>query len=110
MPRKEPTRGFHYAAKRPTVDEFLSVGARINRTTTDFLKVDLETALTFSGIALQSSGDLQKRQRNQQHARRGYDTIVRLITKVVLSEKDAKFMKRNLRRLKRELQKLGEAF
>jgi hypothetical protein len=107
---KDPSEAFSFAAKRPTVDELLSVSAQLNRTSTDFLKVDLETALTFSSIALQSLDDPIKRQRNRRNARRGYDVIVRLMVRVSLTEDDARHIDLNLQRLKRELQQLGETF
>jgi hypothetical protein len=111
VPRtKLPTRGFSFAAKKPTVDELLAAGAQLNRTSTDFLKVDLQTALTFSGIALQSADDPVKRQRNRKNARRGYDMIVRLVEKVSLTDDDVQYMTRNLHRLKTDLQQLGETF
>jgi len=108
--KKPPTQELNFAAKKPTVDEILALGAQLNRTSTDFLKVDLETALTFAGIALQNASDSVKRQRNQRNARRGYDMIVRLVGKVALSDEDTRFLARNLSRLKTELQQLGETF
>jgi hypothetical protein len=107
--QKSPTREPHFAAERPTIDKFLAANIDLSRTTVDFLKVDMETALTFSGIALQSENGSEKRRRNQMHARRGYDTISRLIRKFPLSEADVKVLSRNLKRLKSELQELGEA-
>jgi hypothetical protein len=110
MPKKPPTRAFRFAAKKPTVDEILKVGAELNRTGTDFLKVDLKTALSFSNFALQSVDDPTKRQRNRRNARRAYDTVLRLLKRVSLSDDDAQRMNRNLERLKTELQHLGETF
>jgi hypothetical protein len=108
--KEEPTREFDFAAKKPTVDEWLASRDQLNRTSTDFLKIDLETALTFSSIALQNAMNTVKRQRNQRNARVGYDTIVRLIEKVTLTDEETRFMVRNLQRLKTELQQLGETF
>jgi hypothetical protein len=111
MPRgKSPTRELNLAAKRPTIDQFLAVNIELNRTRAEFLKVDVQTALTFAAIALQSENDLGKRRRNQRNARRGYDTILRLVQKVSLNEADAEMLTRNLGRLKSELQELGESF
>jgi len=111
MPRKkQPTRGFDFAVQKPTVDDFLALGVQVNRTNTDFLKVDLETALTFSGIALQSKDDPVKRQRNRHNARRGYDVIVRLRKKVILDDYDERLISRKLQRLKAELKSLGDTF
>jgi hypothetical protein len=108
--QKQPTRAFNFAAKKPTMDEILASSAQLNRTSRDFLKVDLQTALTFSSIALQSTDDSVKRERNRRNARRGYDMIVRLLDRVSLTDDDAQHMTRNLVRLKTELQQLGETF
>jgi hypothetical protein len=111
MPGKEQlTWGFNFVAKKPTMDELLTSRDELNRTSADFLKVDLETALTFSGIALQNAANSIKRQRNQRNARLGYDTIVRLIQKVTLSDEEIRSMAGKLQRLKTELQQLGETF
>jgi hypothetical protein len=110
MSRNQPIRRPSFAARKPTIDELLSSGAQLNRTSTDFLKVDLETSLTFSALALQYKDNPEKRERNQANARRGYDTILRLAKKVVLDQQDARFISRHLRRLKSELQQLGETF
>jgi len=96
-----------YAAPKPSVDDFLASGARLNRVRVDFLKIDVATALTFSGIALQTQ-DPEKRQRNRRSARRAYDTILGLIHRVPLTLDDAQILARNLRRLKSELVRLGE--
>jgi hypothetical protein len=111
MPRgKPPSRELNFAVKRPTLNQFLAANAELDRTRIDFLKVDIETALTFSGIALQSENNLEKRRRNQENARRGYDTIQRLLKKVPLNPADSRMLSRNLKRLKSELQDLGETF
>jgi hypothetical protein len=111
MPKqKPPSQRVNFAASKPTADQFLAASAELNRTSTDFLKVDLETALTFSGIALQSNNDEGKRRRNRINARRGYDMILHLARKVSLSQDDAEVMSHKLKRLKSELQSLGETF
>ena len=111
MPRQKRTiREPNFAAKKPSMDEILTSASELNRTSTDFLKVDLQTALTFSRIALENNSDTEKRRRNRRNARRGYDTIVRLVEKVSMSAGDAKFMSHNLERLKSDLRQLGEIF
>jgi hypothetical protein len=82
---------------------------RFNQVSTDFLKVDLETALTFTGIALQTDSDAKKK-RNQQSARKAYDTVIRLMHNVNPDEGDARVLRTNLKRLKSELKMLGEVF
>lgn len=108
--QKNPIREPDSAVKRPTTEEFLAVGARVNRAGADFLRIDVQTALTFSGIALKSNSDEAKRRRNRKSARRGYDAILRLMEKVQLTTSEARSMSRNLTRLKSELRELGETF
>lgn len=48
-----------------------------NRLRADFLRIDAQLALTFSGIAL-STADLAKRERTIKIARKAYDTVLRL--------------------------------
>ena len=66
------------------MDEFFASGAKLNRTSADFLKADLETLLIFTRSALNTDNG-EKRTRNRQIARKGYDTILRLIGKVNLT-------------------------
>jgi hypothetical protein len=108
--RKEPgTRDSRYGASRPTVDELLRTRAQANRANANFLKAELNTAMTFSAAALHSEEPVRKR-RNLRAARKAYDTILRLIDKVTLSKADAQLFERNLVRLRSELQRLGEIF
>jgi hypothetical protein len=107
--KTSPTSNPSYAAPRPTMDEILASQADLNRKSTDFLKTDLETLLILTKIALDSD-NAEKRTRNRQSARKGYNTILRLIGKVNLTQDDADFFSQNLRRLKSELQILGETF
>jgi hypothetical protein len=99
-----------HAAPKPTVDEFLAARSRLTRVSTDFLTADLNTALTFTQIALQGDDDGVKKQRNRKAARKAYDTVHGLIDRVEVSDEDAKALRRNLERLKSELVKLGEIF
>jgi len=98
-----------YAAPKSTLDQFLAFGTRLNRTKVDFLKIDVETALTFAGIAMQAE-DRVKKARNRQSARKAYDTVVRLMDRVDLSDEDAQLLARKLKRLRSELATLGEVF
>ena len=110
MPQQKPkTLEPSYAAPRPTTGDLLATAAESNRVSIDFLKVDLQTALTFSELALQSPDGI-KRNRNRRNARRGYDTILRLIDKVSLSDSDARSLGGQLLRLKSDLEELGETF
>ena len=73
-----------HAAPKPTVDDLLASRERMNRASAEFLKIDLETALTFVKIARQSRDDVRKK-RNCKAARRAYETVLRLINKVELN-------------------------
>lgn len=109
MPRKTRHPEPASAEVKPTVDELLANVRRLNRATVDFLKVDVETALTFSGIALQTDNSVKK-ERNQRSARKAYDSVLKLAEKVDLTDQDVQTLSRNLARLKSELQTLGEVF
>jgi len=106
-PKAQRAEFSSYVAPRPTLDDFVASGARMNRVCADFLKIDVAMALTFSGIALQTE-DPEKQQRNRRSARRAYDTVLGLIHKVPLTHDDARILARNLQRLKSELLRLGE--
>jgi hypothetical protein len=76
-----------YAVPKPTMDEILAAVARHNKTSPDFLKTDIETALTFAGIA-RTADSAKDRERNRRAARNAYDTVVRLIERVELTDHD----------------------
>jgi hypothetical protein len=101
--------GRGHSVPRPTVDELLASQSRFNKVSTDFLKIDLETALTFTQLALQTP-DREKKERNRQAARKAYNAIMHLIGRVSLSGVEADHFEKNLRRLKSELIELGESF
>lgn len=110
VPKKGPLkRPRCYAAPRPTQDEMLALERECNRTGSDFLKVDLATALTFAENA-RSSEDAAKRRRNLKSARKAYDTVLKLAQKVTLSNGDAEEIKEKLGKLRSELIELGEVF
>jgi len=98
-----------YPARKPTTDEFLATVRQCNRASVNFLKTDLETAFTFSAIAALSK-DQSQRDRMRQNARKAYDTVFRLIPRVELSPADARFLDRNLKRLRADLIRRGEKF
>lgn len=79
------------------------------RVMADFLRIDTETGLTFSGIALYTDS-LQKRERTIREARKAFDTVIRLRRLVVLPESDSEVLERKLHRLKTELESLGQNF
>lgn len=96
-----------HPAPKPTVDEVLANRSRLNKASTDFLKVDLETALTFTSLALQAK-DHEKRERNRKAARKAYDTVVHLMGRVTLNEAETSFFKEQLEHLRSNLVELGE--
>ena len=93
---------------KPGFSELLENGKHLRQVSTDFLKVDLETALTFTGIAL-GSDNAVKKDRNRRSARKAYDTVLRLMNKLDVDERDVQLLRTNLERLRSELQMLGEA-
>ena len=98
-----------YATAEPTIDESLAAVAWHNKTSTDFLKADIETALTFAAIA-RAAESSEDKARNRRAARKAYDTVVRLVERVELTAHDARILGRGLARLKSELRGLGEEF
>ena len=80
---------------------------RTNKMGAEFLQIDSEIALTFSGIALGAS-DKEKRRRTTQSARKAYDTIMRLRKGIKLTDAQKGKLDANLQRLKSELRRLGE--
>ena len=114
LPIRRPA-GESVIATKTEIDRWVSIALtqsawdaeRANRARADFLLIDSEMALTFSGIALQDSNQ-ESRFRRTQIARKAFDTIMRLREDVALSDKDANQVNGNLQRLRRELQELGE--
>ena len=75
----------------------------------DFLQIDSEIGLTFSSIALTTNYE-DKRRRTTQTARKAYDTVTRLKNDIHLSDAEKARLDRNLLRLRKDLQCLGENF
>jgi len=98
-----------YAAPRPTLAEMMASAEDFNRAGTNFLKVDLATALIFVDIAL-TTNDPAKKLRNRKSARKAYDTVTKQMTKVRPSDRDIGELHANLDRLRSELRRLGEVF
>ena len=96
-----------FVVARPTVDELLETRSRANKTYLDFLKIDVQTGLIFTDLALHADSK-SKKDRNRKSARKAYDTVTRLLPKVTLSKLDGKILTRNLKRLRSDLIKLGE--
>jgi hypothetical protein len=92
---------------RPTLDRLLASEREMNRAGCDFLKVDVATALTLAQTAL-STDDPVKKRRNRKSARKAYDTVIRIAKKIALTDQDAKYLEKGLKRLRAELTQLGE--
>ena len=103
--KKQRTMG--HAAPKPTLDEYLAWHERLNRASANFLKIDVQTALTFLNIARQTP-DQSRQVRNLEAARRAYDTVTRLMERVKLNEEDARTLTLGLERLRSELQEFEE--
>jgi hypothetical protein len=84
-------------------------GNRTNQLRADFLLIDSQVALTFSGIALGAS-DQEKRKRTIRTARTAYDAIERLRKGIDLSYAEKTKLDANIDRLKNELESLGQSF
>ena len=100
-----------WVAAGPTRLNLAAKGLRgwSNRLGADFLQIDSEIALTFSGLAVQAR-DPRRKRRTIRAARKAYDTILHLRENITLNEAESERLDANLERLKSELQRLGESF
>lgn len=83
---------------------------RLERTGFAFFITDIELGMTLVRIAADSAKDSEKKTRNQQNARRAYDTILRLSTSAALSDEERAEVDKKLRQLKSSLEGIGERF
>jgi hypothetical protein len=86
-----------------------ATGKELNATNVNFLKIDVETALTFSGVALKSDNE-EKKRRNCRHARKAYDTILRMWDTVTFTSDEEAYMRDMMTHLRNDLEMLGEKF
>lgn len=63
----------------------------------------------FADIARRTN-DAARQRRNHRAARKAYETVLKLIRKVELSERDATHLEQGLDRLRSELEDMGTAF
>lgn len=105
----ETRRIWGHPAPKPTAAEVLALREQLNRARAEFLKVDLQTAMTFVKVARQTSDDSRKKH-SCQAARRVYDTVKNRAPKVTLTATQSQLVNRRLAHLKTELQALGESF
>ena len=80
----------------PSTRQMLLV-EQANRAMAEFLRIDVQMALTFSGIAL-STTDFDKRERTTKVARRACDAILTLRPGVRLTDIEAERLARDLER------------
>ena len=75
-----------------------------------FLLSDLELALTMTRIAANGGNNTDKRKRNQSNARRAYDSVQKLTSRVLLTGEECVELEDMATRVESELEKLGETF
>jgi hypothetical protein len=81
----------------------------LNKLKVDFIRTDLDIAVTFAQIASQT-GESEKTIRSQRNARKGYDAVFLAISTAALTHFERENIRRKLESLKSALQKLGESF
>lgn len=81
---------------------------KTNKLRANFLQIDSAIALTFSSMALETRNP-EKRKRTTWSARKAYDTIMQFRENTDLSDQQRGKLETNLRRLKNELQRLGQS-
>jgi len=89
-----------------------TIQATFNKTNSvgvDFLQIESEIALTLSSIALGAT-EREKKKRTAHTARTAYDTILRLRKNICFDDFEKEKLDANLRRLRSELQTLGQRF
>jgi hypothetical protein len=82
---------------------------RAHRARADFLRIDSEIGLTYSGMALGTS-DAEKKSRATHFARQAYDAVEVRRLNVGLTDEEKDTLNFNMARLKGELRRLGQSF
>jgi hypothetical protein len=109
-PRKKSAQPHSSLRSTQALPRELSVtGEQLNATNAEFLRIDVETALTFSGLALQTD-DSEKKKRNRKNARKAYDSILHLWNNVTFTPRQEGYIHEMMGRLKGNLELLGEKF
>lgn len=80
-----------------------------NAVMVEFLRIDLDLAMTFIEIAASTTG-AENIARCRSAARKAYDTVLRMANRVDLSPTEAAEIQKGLAKLKFALQRLGESF
>jgi hypothetical protein len=107
--RKQIPKGPPLERHKSLVHDLSDTGRESNQANVNFLKIDVETALTFTRLALRSDS-AEKRKRNLQHARKAYNTIQRLSHHVTFTADEEAYMRDMMAILKNNLETLGEKF
>lgn len=81
----------------------------LTRVKADFIRTDLDLALTLVQIARQT-GKQEKTTQNQQNARRAYEVVLRYLGTAILTRSEQENISRKLALLKSALLRLGESF
>lgn len=89
--------------------QLTATGKQLNATNADFLTIDVDTALTFAGLALETDNN-EKKKRNRKNARKAYDSILHLSGKVTFTPSQEGYLHERMGRLKNDLEQLGEKF
>lgn len=90
------------------MEDFHKLRTELDRTRIDFLKADLDTALTMLAIARQGAVGSEKRTRNIENARHAYETVMRFRKQIPATSQDHKEIGEKLDVLKKALASLGE--
>ena len=86
-----------------------TIASDFNQKCADFLKIDLETGLTFANIALGEEPGSAERIKTQANARRAYETVLRLRNRIQIpTEAVSREIQNGLDQLRSALEKLGE--
>jgi hypothetical protein len=83
---------------------------KLEKTGFTFFLSDIALAMTMAHIAADAGDDSQKKIRNQENARRAYDTVLRLSNKTCLTDNERDELNGKLGELRSALEKLGEVF
>lgn len=96
------------SSQADSVPKRQALQTKTNKLRANFLQIDSEIALTFSSMALETRNP-EKRKRTTWSARKAYDTIMQFRENTDLSDQQRGKLETNLRRLKNELQRLGQS-
>jgi len=93
---------------RKATDAHHNLAEKLNRARVDFIKLDLDAAITFTSVA-RTTRDPETRDRNIANARKGYDTVRRYLAESDLSREEAEEISDKVTLLEAAIADLGEA-